>query len=173
MIKKILKSNSYLYPKMRLWNRITMKILFVNFIFQRILRIHSKIPISINFTSRIDENNIVYHKDDNTLSSFAVSGHCYFQAFNGIVLGKNCLFGPGVKIISANHALKDTQISIEANPVKIGDNVWIGANAIILPEVEIGNNCVVGAGSVVTKCFFDDNLIIAGNPAKIIGHVKK
>ena len=52
-------------------------------------------------------------------------------------------------------------------PGTIGDNCWIGAGAIICPGVTIGNNAVVGAGSVVTKSF-GDNVVIAGNPAKVI-----
>lgn len=52
-------------------------------------------------------------------------------------------------------------------PVIIGDNVWVGAGSCILPNVTIGNNCIIGANSVVTKSF-PDNCVIAGNPAKII-----
>ena len=51
---------------------------------------------------------------------------------------------------------------------KIGRNVWIGDKATILPDVSIGNNCIIGANSVVTKSF-PDNCVIAGNPAKILG----
>lgn len=51
--------------------------------------------------------------------------------------------------------------------IKIGNNCFIGTNAIILPDVTLGNNVVVGAGSVVTKSFPND-VIIAGNPAKVI-----
>ena len=78
-----------------------------------------------------------------------------------------------MKIISANHDINDvarTQLSEEK--VSIGDNVWIGANAIILPGVAIGNNCIIGAGSVVTKSF-PSNCIIVGNPAKILSSNKK
>jgi acetyltransferase-like isoleucine patch superfamily enzyme len=102
------------------------------------------------------------------LASFAISGGCYFQALNGIKLGKNFLFAPGVKLISANHDFSNHNHSIKENPIIIGDNVWLGANVIILPGVELGNNCIVGAGSVVTKSFKKDNLVIAGNPARII-----
>jgi len=54
-----------------------------------------------------------------------------------------------------------------ASPVKIGDRCWIGSNTIILPGVTIGDNVVVGAGSVVTKDIPSD-VIVAGSPAKII-----
>ena len=51
--------------------------------------------------------------------------------------------------------------------MKIGDRCWIGANSIILPGVTIGNNVVIGAGSVVTKDI-PDNVVAVGSPAKII-----
>jgi acetyltransferase-like isoleucine patch superfamily enzyme len=54
------------------------------------------------------------------------------------------------------------------SPVKVGEAVWIGARAIILPGVSLGTGCVVGAGSVVTASFSEGN-IVAGNPARAIG----
>ena len=56
-------------------------------------------------------------------------------------------------------------------PITIGDNCWIGGGAIINPGVSLGNNVVVASGSVVTKSF-GDNVIIGGNPAKIIKELK-
>jgi acetyltransferase-like isoleucine patch superfamily enzyme len=56
-----------------------------------------------------------------------------------------------------------------ANDIRIGDDVWLGTNAVILPGVEIGDGCVVGAGAVVTKSF-ESGLILAGVPARVIGN---
>ncbi|HFU75799.1 MAG TPA: acyltransferase [Arcobacter sp.] len=158
-----------IYNKIKLLKKIGFKLWFINVIFQRIFRRQSKLHFNVNFTSTISESNIKYHEDLTTLASFAISGHCYFQAINGIELGKNCLFAPGVKLISANHGIKGSSGPIACRAIIIGENAWIGANAIILPGVELGKCCVVGAGSVVTKSFKEENLIIAGNPAKIIG----
>lgn len=170
-IKALVKRNKRLYFRLSLINKIGISLVLINFIFQRIFRRHSKIPIGINFTSTISDSGIKYHKDITTLASFAISGHCYFQAYNGIYLGKNCLFAPGVKLISSNHNPKNYEEPIVGKPIIMGDNVWIGTNVIILPEVEIGNNCVIGAGSVVTKSFKEDNLIIVGNPARALKRV--
>jgi acetyltransferase-like isoleucine patch superfamily enzyme len=124
---------------------------------------------SVNFTSKIAyPSRIKLHKDKITIGSFVLSGNCYFQAYNGIDIGKNFLFAPGVKLISSNHDIGNISKSVEGKPIIIGDNVWVGANAVILPGVKLGNHCVVGAGSVVSKSFDEDNLIIGGNPAKII-----
>lgn len=172
MIKSLIKQNDILYFKLSLIRRIGINLWIINFIFQRIFRRQSKLKFNVNFTSTIsDIKNIEYHKDITTLSSFAISGGCYFQALNGIKLGKNFLFAPGVKLISANHNFSNRGKSIKGKSIIIGDNVWLGANVIILPGVELGNNCVVGAGSVVTKSFSRDNLILAGNPARIIKEV--
>lgn len=173
IIKRIVPKHGRLYFKLSLINRIGIGLYLINFIFQRIFRKQSELDFMVHFTSTIVlGQNIELHRDLVTLTSFAVSGCCYIQAINGIKLGKNFLFAPGVKIISANHDFFERTKSIKTSPIVIGDNVWLGANVIILPGVRIGNNCIVGAGSVVTKSFEKDNLIIAGNPAKIIGIVK-
>lgn len=142
---------------------------FTNILFQRIFRTNSDVKFLVHFTSKIGAfQKIKYNKDAITMKSFFISGGCYFQALNGIILGKNFLFAPGLKMISSNHSKENTDDFVEAKPIIIGDNVWIGTNVVILPSVEIGNNCIVGAGSVVTKSFKENNLVIAGNPAKII-----
>jgi len=127
---------------------------------------------SIVFTGGIDalEVNYLMSQSDIFLSHYALSnvGNPLWEAINGIKIGKNFLFAPGVKLISSNHDIKDSLKSIKTSPIVIGNNVWIGTNVVILPSVRIGDNCVIGAGSIVTKSF-NNNLIIAGNPAKIIG----
>ena len=71
-----------------------------------------------------------------------------------------------------NHNFEDTtkridEQGVSTQPVVIGDDVWIGANAVILPGVTIGRHCVVAAGAVVTKDV-PDNTVVGGVPAKII-----
>jgi len=160
------------YNKWQIFGRVPFGLVFTNNFFRKILRINSDTKFPIHYTSRIiSYKNIKYNPDSTTICSFALSGGCYFQALNGIELGKNFLFAPGVKLISSNHDLADKSKVAKANPIVIGDNVWLGANVIILPSVKIGNNVVVGAGSVVTKSF-PDNVIIAGNPARILKELK-
>ncbi len=143
-------------------------IILPNFIFQRIFGVNRVCPWAVHFTSRVlvpDKIVLGYR----TKRSFAISGGCYIQAFNGIVMGDNVIFAFGVKMISSDHdPLDPTWVKhVQSSPIVIGSNCWIGANAVILPGVSLGDNVVVGAGSVVTKSF-PANVIIAGNPAKII-----
>jgi acetyltransferase-like isoleucine patch superfamily enzyme len=158
--------------RLRLLNKAGMGLYFLNFIFHYLFRLN-KSKFILHFTSRIiAPSKVVYNKDIVTLSSFLVSGGCYFQALNGIKLGKNFLFAPGIKLISSNHDSENRNQIVENLPIIIGNDVWIGTNAIILPGVEIGNNCIIGAGAVVTRSFKGDYLIIAGNPAREIGRIK-
>jgi acetyltransferase-like isoleucine patch superfamily enzyme len=89
-----------------------------------------------------------------------------------ISFGKNCIIGPGVSLRSSNHISSELNIPImhqghENGCITIGNNVWIGTGAIILPNVNIGDGVIVGAGSVVTKSF-SANQVIGGVPAKSI-----
>ena len=92
---------------------------------------------------------------------------CYIQGRNGIRVGSNLRLGPNVGLISANHDLSDYDAWPQTPPISIGDNVWIGMNAVVLPGVSIGSNCVVGANSVVTKDI-PPNCVASGNPCKVI-----
>jgi len=103
-------------------------------------------------------------------------GKRVFFNFNCVVLdvcavriGDFTLFGPSVQIYTATHPLEaELRRTREfAKPVTIGSDVWVGGAAIILPGVTIGDRCVIGAGSVVTRDIPDD-VFAAGNPCRVI-----
>jgi len=132
---------------------------------QKILNINNmrKIHWPVHFTSVVAGDIKI-----GNLTAPGMMPGIYINGMNGIVFGDNVYIAAGVKIISANHDLKDYTQYEKAKPIVIGNNVWIGANAVILPEVNIADNCVIGAGSVVTKSFHERDCVIVGNPAKII-----
>ena len=90
-----------------------------------------------------------------------------------IYMGDGVLFGPNVVVAVAGHPVdpdlrrKVAQFNL---PVHIGNNVWIGAGAIILPGIAIGDNSVIGAGSVVTKDV-PANVVAVGNPCRVLREI--
>lgn len=92
------------------------------------------------------------------------------MASGGITIEDDTMIAANVRLISNNHDL-DKRSVITCKPILIKRNCWIGAGATILRGITIGENSVVGAGSVVTKDV-PDNVIVAGNPAKIIKHIE-
>lgn len=107
--------------------------------------------------------------------NFYANFNCTFLDVSTIEIGDNCMFAPDVQLYTATHPLHPVKRNsgLEyAKPIKIGDNVWLGGGVIVTPGVTLGNNVVVGAGSVVTKSF-PDNVVIAGNPARIIKTVEE
>lgn len=90
-----------------------------------------------------------------------------------IYVGNNVMFGPNVIIATAGHPILPElrEIGYQFNaPVHIGNNVWIGGGAIILPGVTIGDNSVIGAGAVVTKDI-PPNVVAVGNPCKVLREI--
>lgn len=95
----------------------------------------------------------------------------------GTTIGDNVMMGPECYIYTRNHAFSRTDVPMreqgmqDFKPVTIGNDVWIGARVTILPGVKIGNGCIIGAGSVVTKNL-PDFAIGGGNPARVLKYRK-
>lgn len=97
---------------------------------------------------------------------------CFIEAVADVTVGAGCQFGPQVMVLTSHHRrLADGRIERKATPrpVRIGDRAWIGARAVILPGVTIGDDVVIAAGSVVTKdCRAPGTY--AGVPARPVGN---
>jgi virginiamycin A acetyltransferase len=128
----------------------------------------------------------IYEKKHKIKIGYGSYGGC-FSVKNipaGVTFGNYCSIAPNIKIFRANHPKNNftshpilynpaagyvTKDALKRPPLHIGNDVWIGEWAIILPNVtSIGNGAIIGAGSVVTKNV-DSYTIVAGNPAKVIG----
>lgn len=98
--------------------------------------------------------------------------NCFLGATGGLEIGENVLIGPNVTIITEKHNFEDIETPIKEQgvlqvPVKIENNVWIGANVVILGGTEIKEGAIIGAGSIITKSV-NSKEIVAGNPARLI-----
>lgn len=112
-------------------------------------------------------------------NNVSIGPYAHITSVNYIEIGDNVDIGP--RCLITDNSKKPTIGTKNINPrlrpisskgaVIIGSYTWIGENVCIMPGVKIGNNCVIGANSVVTKSF-PDGTIIAGDPAKEIGKIK-
>ncbi|MGN0916334.1 MAG: sugar O-acetyltransferase [Succinivibrio sp.] len=111
-----------------------------------------------------------YGKHIHAGKNLFINYNCTILDVATVSIGDNCLIAPNVGIYTAGHPLhpflRNKGVEYGA-PICIGNNVWIGGNCVILPGVSIGDNCTIGAGSVVTKDI-PANSIAAGNPCKVI-----
>lgn len=109
------------------------------------------------------------HVGENFYANFG----CVILDCAPVTIGHDCMLAPNVGIYTAAHslnpALRNSGLEF-AKPITLGNNCWIGGNAVINPGVTLGDNVVVGAGAVVTKSF-GDNVVIAGNPAVVINKI--
>lgn len=96
---------------------------------------------------------------------------CLMMSAGGITIDDDVMIAANVQLISNNHDLANRWI-ITCKPVHICRRAWIGAGATILPGVTVGENAVVGAGSVVTHDVEPDT-IVAGNPARVIKRIEE
>jgi maltose O-acetyltransferase len=112
---------------------------------------------------RLKKMGMVVGKNVNVMDDVVLDySHCWL-----IKIGNNVTIAPGVRIIAHDASTKSHLGITRIGLVSIGDNTFVGANCLILPDVRIGSNVIIGAGSVVTSDIPDDS-VAAGNPAKVI-----
>jgi len=116
---------------------------------------------------------------NNAVGDVIIGDHTRIGLHNTIIgpveIGSHVNLAQGITVTALNHNFSDTNKRIDeqgvsTNPVTIEDDVWVGANAVILPGVTIGKHCVVAAGAVVTKDVPPHSLV-AGVPAKVIKNI--
>lgn len=100
-----------------------------------------------------------------------INACCHFQDQGGITLGDGCLIGHNVVFATLNHGFAPAdRASLYPAPIVLGKNVWVGSNSTLLQGIRIGDNAVIGAGSVVTKDV-PANTIVGGVPARILRQI--
>ena len=102
--------------------------------------------------------------------NFYANNNCVFVDPGKITFGDNVFIGPSCGFYTAHHPIHPelrNKLYEYARPIKVGSDVWIGGNTVVLPGAEIGSNVVIGAGSVVTGKI-PDNVVAFGNPCR--GH---
>ena len=116
---------------------------------------------------------------NNAVGDVVIGDHTRIGLHNTIIgpvrIGSHVNLAQGITVTALNHNFKDSDKRIDeqgvsTNPVTIGNDIWIGANAVILPGVTIGDHSVVAAGAVVTKDVPPHSLV-AGVPAKVIKQI--
>jgi acetyltransferase-like isoleucine patch superfamily enzyme len=142
------------------------------FFMQKIVGYNRKIPFPVSHRNNVGNHyNLVFNPND--MNNFQNFG-CYYQNFHGkIVIGEGTYIAPNVGLITQNHKIGDLDKHEKAEDIILGSKCWIGMNSTILPGTILGDETIVGAGSVVTKSFPEGHCVIAGNPAKIIRRLDK
>lgn len=107
-------------------------------------------------------------------------GNHFYANFNMVIvddmdvyIGDNVMVGPNVTICTTGHPVYPLYRELGAHyslPIHIGNGVWIGANSVILPGVTIGDNTVIGAGSIVTRDI-PANVVAVGNPCRVMREI--
>lgn len=170
----------YLYYKLKYWNRIDFKGVTVVYAFKgSSIEFGNNIIINSSSLSNLVglyQRTIIIARDGGHIqigNNVGISGSTIYCHKN-ITIGNDVLIGGNCKIIDNDFHPLDTEArinddrsQIKSSPITIGNNCFIGANSILLKGVKLGDNCIVGAGSVVSGQF-PPNVILAGNPAKII-----
>lgn len=136
-------------------------------IIQKILLVNFRATWPVHWTSQVTSPKKIIPGN----RGFGLSPGIYINGQNGIIIEENVLIGPGARIISSNHNILKFEEHVPSEPIIIRKNSWVGANAVILPGVELGEHTIVAAGSVVTKSFLQTNVIIGGVPARVLKQI--
>ena len=117
---------------------------------------------------------LLYKRNMVVGNNVRIAYNSIIDAQGGIEIGDNTLIGHYVSIWSQNHIFSNIdqpiiQQGMDQQPVKIGNNVWVGSHSFIMPGTVIGDGVIISAGAVVGKKKIPDYSILSGNPARIIG----
>lgn len=132
--------------------------------------------IVINKKAYLNQTELYIEDDNNKISigeHTSIHGFTHLAAIEGttINIGNDCMFSSDIHFRTGDsHSIIDLsgkRLNISEN-IFIGNHVWIGTKVICLKGVHIANNCILGAGSLITKKFSEENVILAGNPAIIV-----
>lgn len=136
--------------------------------------ISPKAIISISENVFINESNYLTIKKN---AKFSVGKDTYItratiSCLGSITIGENCILGEGMKLFDHNHQYQKSPFSVsktefDIGDITIGNNVWTGANVIVLKGVTIGDNCVIGAGCVIYKDVPANSIIVNQQDHKI------
>lgn len=132
-------------------------------------QLHIKGNPRIHSTASLRCGRNIYLGENSRISPYS----CLWASDDSkIILGDNVLMGPGVKIFSSNYTTDDTAVPMILQPfvekdIVVGNDVWLGANSIIVAGVKIGDGSIIAAGSVVTKDI-PEYMVAGGIPAKPI-----
>jgi maltose O-acetyltransferase len=163
---KFLANSGYVYLIQLLHVLLNLMPGFVrNFVFKLLLkkagrRIYFDYGVYIKFPWLVEIGNDVS-------INRGVEFYSDFFGGNKIIIGSDVIIAPNVRFHAADHELSGTDYTHSGKTIHVGDNVWIGAAAIILPGVSIGDRAVIGAGSVVSRDIPADT-VAAGVPARVI-----
>lgn len=139
--------------------------------------IKQPLKVIIGIKSRINVGVVIQPNNMQINIGKFVDINQYAVLYGRIKIGDFCMIAPGVMLAGGGHSYSDTstpmrmQGVVNKGGIIIEDDVWIGANAVILDGVKIGKGAIVGAGAVVTKSI-EPYSINAGNPARRIGSRK-
>lgn len=149
-------------------------------ILTKLITIDSLNSLTVGRYCSIMQNTIIIVKERNVRSFIHIGENTYIgennnlRAADGVIeIGNNCLISQGVTIVTSNHKIEKDNLIVnqgwksKKGKVYIEDDVWIGANAVVLPDVTIHKGAVIAAGAIVTKDV-PEYAIVAGNPARII-----
>lgn len=132
-----------------------------------IINIKSSVATGVEFYIEDDNNCLIVN--DNT--SFCGKAHIALIEGTCVEFGRNCLLSSDIVVRTGDsHSVLDLcgNRTNQSENVSIGDHVWIGNKVIITKGVTIPKDCIIGTGSVVTRKFSRDGVVIAGNPAKVV-----
>ena len=110
-------------------------------------------------------------------NNFSMNNGCIVTAYDNVKIGENVMLGPNVLIYDHDHDYKAKggvfSLKYKTSPVTIGNNVWIGANCIILRGTSIGDNCVIGGGCVLKGEYPSNSVIVQKRSTEVINYNAK